>query len=263
LEIPLIYKHYLHLPDGIKMDKRMALKAIVYNPEIYLKLSKELMKNEDLFLEFMKKTTSLEEIKVIPFYSLLKHEKVCIALLSSHFTPLNLLLMEAIKKRGKNLQYLPLAFKNDLEIISLAVYQSSEAGKFLPKKIKQDKKIILELVGSGMKNEHIMDKTLRTDRDVIIECLKYNETLPQELPSSMLKDDQLMMMWLKKDESYFKKSKMKKNKKVILELIKHNKEIWKFLDEEKFVLDKEIQWLHNGNFKLIRETAKNIYFTFQ
>jgi hypothetical protein len=230
-----------HLSSAIQDKKELVMIAIENNDKSLEFASEELKKDPEIIMRAIEKDPN------------------SLRLASKQFSDRKVIL-EAVHRRGDNLQYLSASFRSDFEIISLGIKKSRTAAQYLQKKLKKNKEIVLKLIKFSRMNHKYVDEILKNDRDVLYECVKYSWNLPEIIPPG--DDDEIMMEWLKRDASQLKLTKMRKDRKIILELVRLNKNIWKYLDEENLVVDKEIQWLSIGNYKRIREIEPNIYFSF-
>ena len=153
-------------------------------------------------------------------------------------------MLNAVKEKGKILEYATEELKDDKELVLEALKQDGEALEFASEKLKADKEIILLAIQSAPWTICYASEKLKNDKEIILKCV---EDYGQALYFASEK--------LRNDEEIVKKAVA--NKGIIIKYasdrILHNKEIAKIaINQDKRAFDflpKELrEEIENGTY---------------
>ncbi len=133
-------------------------------------------------------------------------------------------ILEAVKRNGRALEYASLELKNDKDIVLEAVKQNGRALVFASDDLKINREVFLEAVKQDGRALQFASDVLKADREVVLEAVKQTGWALQ-FTSATLKADRDVVLKAVKQGGFalqFASDDLKADRDVVLEAIKQN-----------------------------------------
>lgn len=229
------YQFFNRVSEEVKNDKDFAKQAVRINASVYNYLSDKLRMNEDIALEAIKCDPHM--INNIPFVLSETERDLAMAIVEYDGK-----LLEAPSMRG---------FLNDYEVVLTAVLENGQVYNSIPEHLQQDETIMLaSMSGSSYVNVYQTFPEKFEDKEFMLKAISLNSDVLFYAPAALKMDREFMLAVQPHIASrgpceglgYFRE-----DKDFILEAVKSNPEIIKYIPEELRYNREFIQKAINNN----------------
>ncbi len=134
------------------------------------------------------------------------------------------LVLQAVKSKPSNLQYVKTSLGNDLDVVLAAVNQDGSALRYSAESIKKDKVIAKAAVKQCGSALEFVDHSLKLDREVVMEAVKQNGYALKYSDISLKSDREIVLEAVKQNGLAITYSdiSLKSDREIVLEAVKQD-----------------------------------------
>ena len=174
---------------GFRLILRIAIPIAVFGVIALIRQNKEDKAIAGIKDEQEKKWTKEEVFEAID-----RNEKNVLKNASADITGNREIVLEVIKKRGTELQFVSMGLKGDREIVLEAVKNNGWSLQYASEILKKDYDIVLEAVKNMGFALQFADKSLRKNKSIVLEALKTSRRAIEYADKSLLNDPEFIKM---------------------------------------------------------------------
>jgi hypothetical protein len=168
------------------------------------------------------------------------------------------LVLQAVKSKPSNLQYVKSSLGSDLDVVLAAVNQDGCALRYSAETIKKDKVIAKAAVKQCGSALEFVDHSLKLDREVVMEAVKQNGYALKYSDISLKSDREIVLEAVKQDGLAIKyaEQSLKADREVVSAALQQNGYALNFADQS-FLTDKSLLLISMNNIpKLTKRIAE-------
>jgi serine/threonine protein kinase len=217
--------------NQIDWSKKESVLKVLKNKGEYLKYaSKDLQNDPDIVMEAVKcfggalefASKNLQNDKKIVLEAVKNHGG-SLLYASKNLKSQKVIVLEAVKSDGRSLIYASKDLQNDPDIVMESVKSCGDALEYASTNLQSDRKIVMEAIKTSALALQFVSNNLKNDKDIVSASVKCYGNSIVFASNELQNDKEILLEALKKGFPFSSASEVfKRNKEIILEVVKHN-----------------------------------------
>ena len=142
-------------------------------------------------------------------------------------------LMDLVEEKPWLYRYLSEEVKENRELTEAVLKKSGDELEFAPDEFKEDRDLVLIAVGTGDAFAHASEE-LQQDKEIILKALEWDSSIVEDLDEDFYEDLEVMYKAIERDEANFEYliEELQEDRDIVFECLKRNGEVYAFLCDE-------------------------------